>query len=161
MEMGKYFDGLRSRITSYIRWTRLDLGDRGQANKSTNFLAVETAHKIVHFVRLFIAKIMQLHDVSSSIVFNRDPKISSRFWRTFHHAIRTYLNLSMPNHLQTYGQTERTIQTREDMLWACVLDNREKLERSFIHDWICLQYRYHRSIKMTLYKVLNGRRCIT
>ena len=58
----------------------------------------------------------------SSIVSDRDPKFTSRFWRAFQQSMRSKLHLSTSNHPQTDGQTERTIQTLEDMLRAFAFD---------------------------------------
>lgn len=88
--------------------------------KSAHFLAVKTTYKVIHLTGFFIIEIMQLHGVPSSIVSDGDPKSTSRFWKTFYHAMGTSLNHNTSNHSQLDGKTERTIQTLEDMLWAYV-----------------------------------------
>ena len=93
--------------------------------KSAHFLAVKTTYKASHLARLFIAEIVRLHGIPSSIVSDRDPKFTSRFWRAFQQAMGSKVCLSTSNHPQTDGQTERTIQTLEDMLRACVLESGE------------------------------------
>ncbi|GJR25250.1 putative reverse transcriptase domain-containing protein [Tanacetum coccineum] len=52
---------------------------------------------------------------------DRDSHFTLRF-ATLHEALGTQLNLSTAYHPQTDGQSERTIQTLEDMLRACVID---------------------------------------
>ena len=47
--------------------------------KSAHFLAVKTTYKANHLAMLFIAEIVRLHGVPSSIVSDRDPKFTSRF----------------------------------------------------------------------------------
>ena len=59
-----------------------------------------------------------------SIVSDRDPRFTSRFWPSLHNALATKLHFSTAFHPQTDGQSERTIQTLEDMLRACVLEFR-------------------------------------
>ncbi|GKD59452.1 putative reverse transcriptase domain-containing protein, partial [Tanacetum coccineum] len=44
--------------------------------------------------------------------------------KTLQKALGTRLNMSTTYHPQTNGQSERTIQTLEDMLRACVIDFR-------------------------------------
>ncbi|GJX71326.1 putative reverse transcriptase domain-containing protein [Tanacetum coccineum] len=44
------------------------------------------------------------------------------FWRSLQKALGTRLDMSMAYHPQTDGKSERTIQTLEDMLRACVID---------------------------------------
>jgi hypothetical protein len=55
------------------------------------------------------------------IVSDLDSKFVSNFWESLHKALGTKLSLSVAFHPQTDGQSERTIQTLEDMLRACVL----------------------------------------
>ncbi|GJY52506.1 putative reverse transcriptase domain-containing protein [Tanacetum coccineum] len=44
------------------------------------------------------------------------------FWQILQKALGTYLDMSTAHHPQTDGQSERTIQTLEDMLRECVID---------------------------------------
>ncbi|GKB91501.1 putative reverse transcriptase domain-containing protein [Tanacetum coccineum] len=53
------------------------------------------------------------------------PKMTNGYdtiWKALHKALGTRLDLSTAYHPETDGQSERTIQTLEDMLRACVLD---------------------------------------
>ncbi|RDX86005.1 hypothetical protein CR513_32714, partial [Mucuna pruriens] len=77
---------------------------------------------------LYIQEIVKLHGVPSNIVLDRDPKLTSRFWGSLHQALGTQLRLSSAYHLQTDGQTERTIQSLEDFLRACVLDQGDNVQ---------------------------------
>ncbi|GJW14084.1 putative reverse transcriptase domain-containing protein [Tanacetum coccineum] len=54
-----------------------------------------------------------------SIICDRDPRFASNFWRSLQKALGTSLDMSTAYHPQTDGQSERTIQTLEDMLRAC------------------------------------------
>ncbi|GKB72962.1 putative reverse transcriptase domain-containing protein [Tanacetum coccineum] len=56
------------------------------------------------------------------IISDRDGRFTSRFWQTLQKALGTRLDISTAYHPQTNGQSERTIQTLEDMLRACVID---------------------------------------
>ncbi|MBN8143086.1 DDE-type integrase/transposase/recombinase, partial [Vibrio vulnificus] len=67
-------------------------------------------------------EIVRLHGVPISIVSDRDPRFTSHFWGSLQNAMGTRLNFSTAFHPQTDGQSERTIQTLEDMLRACVLE---------------------------------------
>nr|GEU84318.1 reverse transcriptase domain-containing protein [Tanacetum cinerariifolium] len=55
----------------------------------------------------------------------RDSKFTSRFLRSLQEALGTRLDISTAYHPEMDGQSERTIQTLEDMLRACVIDFRE------------------------------------
>ena len=56
------------------------------------------------------------------IISDRDSRLTSHFWKKFQDALGSELRFSTAFHPQTDGQSERTIQTLEDMLRACVLD---------------------------------------
>ncbi|KAI3776319.1 hypothetical protein L1987_46095 [Smallanthus sonchifolius] len=83
--------------------------------------------------QLYVNEIVSLHGVPLSIVSDRDSRFTSRFWKSFQKALGTKLNLCTAYHPQTDGQSERTIQTLEDMLRAClygpeiVLETTEKV----------------------------------
>lgn len=77
--------------------------------KSAHFLGVKTIYKAIHLARMFITKIFRLHGIPYNIVSNRDSKFTSKFGEAFQHAMGSKLCLSMSNHPQTNGQTDRTI----------------------------------------------------
>ncbi|GKB94372.1 putative reverse transcriptase domain-containing protein, partial [Tanacetum coccineum] len=74
-------------------------------------------------------------------------------------ALGTNLDMSTAYHPQTDGQSERTIQTLEDMLRACVID--------FGNGWVkhlplvefSYNNSYHASIKAAPFEALYGRKC--
>ncbi|GJX91607.1 putative reverse transcriptase domain-containing protein [Tanacetum coccineum] len=69
---------------------------------------------------LYIKEIFSRHGVTISIVSNHDIHFTSRFWQSMQSALGTQLDMSTAYHPQIDGQSERTIQTLEDMLRACV-----------------------------------------
>ncbi|GJT64584.1 reverse transcriptase domain-containing protein [Tanacetum coccineum] len=71
---------------------------------------------------LYIKEIVSWHGVPISIISDRDSHFTSRFWQSLQSALGTQLDMSMAYHPETDGQSERTIQTLEDMLRACVID---------------------------------------
>ncbi|GKF10339.1 reverse transcriptase domain-containing protein [Tanacetum coccineum] len=73
-------------------------------------------------IRLYIKEIVSRHGVPISIISDCDSHFTSRFWQSLHDALGTQLVMSTTYHLKTDGQSERTIQTLEDMLRACVID---------------------------------------
>ncbi|GJS60929.1 putative reverse transcriptase domain-containing protein [Tanacetum coccineum] len=72
--------------------------------------------------RLYLNEIVARHGVPISIISDRDSRFTSRFWQSMQEALGTRLDRSMTYHPQTDGQSERTIQTLEDMLRACIID---------------------------------------
>ena len=89
--------------------------------KSAHFLPIRATYSLEKLARLYLQEIVRLDGVPISIISDRDPRFTSRFWRALQQALGTKLHLSTAYHPQTDGQSERTIQTLEDMLRACVL----------------------------------------
>ena len=122
MEAGAYYHGLCSRHTPDTKTPRCYLGRGRPPTKSAHFLPLRTSYDAEQLAELYIKKSVRLHGVPLSIVSDRDTKFASRFWHGFQTAMGTELNLSTTFHPQTDGQSERTIQTLEDMLRAYALD---------------------------------------
>ncbi|TYJ98798.1 retrotransposon protein, putative, Ty3-gypsy subclass, expressed [Cucumis melo var. makuwa] len=61
------------------------------------------------------------HTSSGHDVLDKDLRFTSKFWPSLQKAMGTGLKFSTSFHPQIDGQSERTIQTLEDMLRACVL----------------------------------------
>ncbi|GJX79209.1 putative reverse transcriptase domain-containing protein [Tanacetum coccineum] len=81
--------------------------------------------------------------------------------RTSQKEFGTRLHMSMTFHPQIGGQSERTIQTLEDMLRACVIDFGGNWDDYLPLVEFAYNNSYHSSIKMPPYEMLNGRRCRT
>ncbi|KAI5335248.1 hypothetical protein L3X38_025381 [Prunus dulcis] len=88
--------------------------------KSAHFLPVRANYTLNKLAKIFIDEIVRLHGVPVSIISYRDPRFTSRFWAKLNEAFGTQLWFSTAFHPQTDGQSERTIQTLEDMLRAWV-----------------------------------------
>ncbi|GJT33889.1 putative reverse transcriptase domain-containing protein [Tanacetum coccineum] len=76
--------------------------------------------------RQYLKEVVSRHGVPVSIIFDRDSNFTSHFWKSLNEALGTQLDMSMTYHPQTDGQTERIIQTLEDMLRASYVDKRRK-----------------------------------
>ncbi|GKE21544.1 putative reverse transcriptase domain-containing protein [Tanacetum coccineum] len=74
-------------------------------------------------------------------------------------ALGTNLDMSTAYHPQTDGKSERTIQTLEDMLRACVVD----FGKGWVNHLSLVEFSYknsyHASIKATPFEALYGRKC--
>ena len=90
--------------------------------KSAHFLVIRNNLSLNQLAELYVNEIIKLHGVPISIVSDRDPRFTSRFWPKLQKALGTSLHFNTAFHPQTDGQSERTIQTLEDMLRACILD---------------------------------------
>ncbi|GKF16311.1 putative reverse transcriptase domain-containing protein [Tanacetum coccineum] len=109
--------------------------------------------------RLYIKEIVSRHGVPISIISDRDSHFTSRFWQSMQNALGTQLDMSMAYHPETDGQSERTIQTLEDMLRAYVMDFGKGWERHLPLVEFSYNNNYHASIKATPFEALYGRKC--
>ena len=66
------------------------------------------------------------------IIFDRDTKFTSNFWKVLFANLGTKLNFSTTYHPQTDGQIERVNQVLEDMLRMYMMDKPTKWE-DYLH----------------------------
>ncbi|GKD66781.1 putative nucleotidyltransferase, ribonuclease H, partial [Tanacetum coccineum] len=90
--------------------------------KSSYFLPMKKTDGIEKLAQLYLKEIVCRHGVPVLVISNIDSLFTSRFWVSLQKALGTQLDLSTAYHPETDGQSERTIQTLEDMLRACVID---------------------------------------
>ncbi|GJX11125.1 putative reverse transcriptase domain-containing protein [Tanacetum coccineum] len=109
--------------------------------------------------RPYLKEIVCRHGVPVSIISDRDSHFTSNFWRSLQKALGTNLDMSTAYRPQTDGQSERTIQTLEDMLRACVIDFGNSWDRHLPLVEFSYNNSYHASIKAAPYEALYGRKC--
>ncbi|WMV18705.1 hypothetical protein MTR67_012090 [Solanum verrucosum] len=97
--------------------------------KQAHFLPVKVSYSAEVYSKLYIKEIVKLHGAPLSIISNRD------------------------------GQAERTIQTLEDMLRACVIDFKGNWDDHLPLIEFSYNNSYHSSIAMAPFEALYGRRC--
>ncbi|KAI3735710.1 hypothetical protein L6452_15220 [Arctium lappa] len=90
--------------------------------KSAHFLAMRETLPMDKLAKLYIDEVVSRHGIPLSIMSDRDSRFTSNFWDRFQKELDTRVKLSTAYHPQTDGQSERTIQTLEDMLRSCVID---------------------------------------
>ncbi|GKE53541.1 putative reverse transcriptase domain-containing protein [Tanacetum coccineum] len=94
-----------------------------------------------------------------SIILDRDGRFTSHFWQTVQKALGTRLDLSTAYHPQTDGQSERIIQTLEDMLKACIIDFGGSWNVHLPLAKFSCNNSYHSSIRCAPFEALYGRKC--
>ncbi|KAE8690557.1 Detected protein of unknown function [Hibiscus syriacus] len=129
--------------------------------KSAHFIPVRVNYTLDKLARLYISEIVRLHGVPLSIISDRDPRFTSRFWKALHTALGTRLDYSTSFHPQTDGQYERVIQILEDMLRGCVIDFHGSWENFLPLAEFAYNNSYQTSIRMAPYEALYGRKCRT
>jgi len=85
-------------------------------------LAIKVTLTTEQLEDLYIKEVVKLHGIPLTIASDRGTEFSSKFWHGFQKAVGTKLYFSTAYHPQSGDQSERTIQTLEDMLRACALD---------------------------------------
>ncbi|GJR77500.1 putative reverse transcriptase domain-containing protein [Tanacetum coccineum] len=115
--------------------------------KSAHFLPMKETDSTEKLTRLYMKEIVARHGIPVSIISDRDSHFTSRVWQSLHKALGTQLDLSTAYHPQTDGQSERTIQTLEDMLRACVIDFGNGWDRHLPLVEFLYNNSYHTSIK--------------
>ncbi|GKF86627.1 putative reverse transcriptase domain-containing protein [Tanacetum coccineum] len=71
---------------------------------------------------MYLKEEVTRHGIPFTIIYDCDPRFASNFCRSLQNALGTSLDMSTAYHLQTDGQSKRTIQTLKDMLRACAID---------------------------------------
>ena len=127
--------------------------------KSAHFLPMRMTDTMDKLVRMYMDNIIRMYGVPVSIVSDRDPRFVSKFWESFHRQFGTKVTLSTAFHPQTDGQSERTIQTLEDMLRACVMDFKGSWADYLTLVEFSYNNSYQASIGMAPFEALYGRKC--
>ncbi|GJT40227.1 reverse transcriptase domain-containing protein [Tanacetum coccineum] len=127
--------------------------------KSAHFLPIREDYKTEKLARIYINEIVTKHGVPVSIISDRDGRFASHFWQVLQKALGTQVFMSTAYHPETDGQSERTIQTLEDMLRACVMDFGGSWDTHLPLVEFSYNNSYHKSIKCSPFEALYGRKC--
>ncbi|KAJ9547519.1 hypothetical protein OSB04_020062 [Centaurea solstitialis] len=132
---------------------------KSRSGNGSKYRWISETYSIDKLAQLYVDEIVMRHGIPISIISDRDSRFTSQFWQSLQATLGTRVDLSTAYHPQTDGQTERTIQTLEDMLRACVLefggtwdDHLPLVEFSYNNS-------YHASIQCAPYEALYGRKC--
>ncbi|KAJ0780030.1 putative nucleotidyltransferase, Ribonuclease H [Helianthus annuus] len=127
--------------------------------KSAHFLSIREKDNTSKLAEIYMREIVTRHGVPLSIISDRDGRFVSRIWQSFQEAFGSQLNLSTAFHPQSDGQSERTIQTLEDMLRACVVDLGGSWDKHLSLVEFSYNNSYHTSIGAAPFEALYGRKC--
>ncbi|GKA43453.1 putative reverse transcriptase domain-containing protein [Tanacetum coccineum] len=127
--------------------------------KSTIFVSMRETYPMKKLVRIYLKEVVTRHGIPVSIIYDRDPRFASNFWRPLQKALGTNLDMSTAYHPQTDGKSERTIQTLKDMLRAYVIDFGKGWVNHFSIVEFSYNNSYHASIKAAPFEALYGRKC--
>nr|GEV51007.1 putative reverse transcriptase domain-containing protein [Tanacetum cinerariifolium] len=127
--------------------------------KSVHFLPIREDYKTEKLARIYINEIVAIHGVPVSIISNRDGRFTSHLWQALQEVLGIKLHMSTAYHPETDGQSERTIQTLEDMLRACVMDFGGSWDTHLPLVEFSYNNSYHTSIKCAPFEALYERKC--
>ncbi|KAM0070403.1 putative nucleotidyltransferase, Ribonuclease H [Helianthus debilis subsp. tardiflorus] len=127
--------------------------------KSAHFLAIKETDKISTLADIYLKEVVSRHGMPISIISDRDARFTSELWQAINKSFGSRLDMSTAYHPQTDGQSERTIQTLEDMLRACVIDFGNGWEKHLPLVEFSYNNSYHTSIQAAPFEALYGRKC--
>nr|GEV23417.1 putative reverse transcriptase domain-containing protein [Tanacetum cinerariifolium] len=126
--------------------------------KSAYFLPIWENDPLDKLARFYLNRIVARHGIPVLIICDRDRRFTSNFWKSFQKALGTNICMSTAYHPETDSQSERTIQTLEDMLRACVIDFGKGWVKHLPLAEFSYNNSYHASIKAATYVALYGRK---
>ncbi|GJT66589.1 putative reverse transcriptase domain-containing protein [Tanacetum coccineum] len=130
-----------------------------QLTKSAHFLPMKKTDSIEKLTQLYLKEIVCKHGMPTSIISDRDSLFTSRFWKSLQEAMGTQLDMSTTYHPETDGQSEKTIQTLEDMLRACIIYFGSSWDQHLPLVEFSYNNSYHASIKAAPFEALYGQKC--
>ncbi|GKC90746.1 putative reverse transcriptase domain-containing protein [Tanacetum coccineum] len=127
--------------------------------KSASFVPMRETDSMDKLARMYLKEVFTRHEIPLLIIYDRDPRFASHFWRSLQNSLGTSLDMSTAYHPQTDGQSERTIQTLENMLRACAIDFGKGRVNHLPLVEFSYNNSYHASIKAAPFEALYGRKC--
>nr|GFB53938.1 putative reverse transcriptase domain-containing protein [Tanacetum cinerariifolium] len=120
--------------------------------KSAIFTSIRKTDPMDKLARIYLKEVVTRHGIPVSIISDRDP-------RSLQNALGTRLDMSTAYHPETNGQSERTIQTLEDMLRACAINFGKEWVNHFPLVEFSYNNIYHASIMAAPFEALYGQKC--
>ncbi|GJP70686.1 hypothetical protein CLOP_g1598 [Closterium sp. NIES-67] len=94
--------------------------------KMGHFIPTHTTARTEETVQFFVRYIISQYGIPTTLISDRDPKFTSKFWKELMSLLGTKIAMSSAYHLQTDGQTERLNQIVEQLLRAACKDKISK-----------------------------------
>ncbi|GJP84180.1 hypothetical protein CLOP_g14268 [Closterium sp. NIES-67] len=95
-------------------------------SKMGHFIPTHTTARTEETAQLFVRYIISQHGIPTTLISDRDPKITSKIWKELMSLLGTKLAMSSAYHSQTDGQTEHLNQIVEQLLRAAYKDEISK-----------------------------------
>ncbi|GJV41482.1 reverse transcriptase domain-containing protein [Tanacetum coccineum] len=154
-----WWPNMKADIATYVSNYLTCAKVKAKHQRPSGLLKLIPTDPLDKLARLYLKEVVTRHGIPVSIICDRDPRFASNFWRSLQSALGTNLDMSTAYHPQTDGQSERTIQTLEDMLRACAID----FGKGWVNHLPLVEFSYnnsyHASIKAAPFEALYGRKC--
>jgi hypothetical protein len=124
-----------------------------------HFVPVKSTCKEIDIANIFMKEIFRLHGMPREIVFDRDTKFTSRFWKSLMASFETKLLFIIAYHPQTDGRAERVNQILEYMLRMHVMHHPKKWEDYLPLVEFSYKNGYQESFGMSPFEALYARQC--
>jgi murein L,D-transpeptidase YafK len=94
--------------------------------KSAHFISIESTFKAIAIAQVFMKELFRLHGMPKQIIFDRDTKFTSNFWKSLMAGLETKLFFSTAYHPQNQ-RTDRKSEpnTRRHVKNACNASTQE------------------------------------
>jgi hypothetical protein len=126
--------------------------------KAAHFIPLKPTHREFDVTDIFLKEVAFLHGIPKTIVFDRDLKFTSNFWKGLFKGFETNMNFSTTYHPEFDGKTKRVNRVIKDMLRMYVMDKPSRWE-DYLH---LVEFAYnngcHASLKMSPFEALYGRK---
>ncbi|WZZ64683.1 hypothetical protein YC2023_076053 [Brassica napus] len=141
---------------------------RSKSGRDSIFVVVDRFSKMAHFIpchktddaiqvaNLFFREIVRLHGMPKTIVYDRDAKFLSYFWKTLWSKLGTRLMFSTTCHPQTDGQTEVVNRILSALLRSLVKKNLRLWEECLPHVEFAYNHAMHSASKFSPFEVIYG-----
>jgi hypothetical protein len=73
--------------------------------KAAHFIPMKVTHKATNAADMYMREVEHLHGIPKTLLPDRDPKFTSKFWRGLFKGFRTNLNFNTTYHPESDGQT--------------------------------------------------------
>ena len=107
-EMGVYNHGPGHR-PARVQWLYGYCPLHGQTDKNVHLASCTKEVIAMEYAKFFVDHVFWLHGLPEVIISDRDPRFTSKFWKSLFDLLGTDFRFSTVFHLQTDGQSERMI----------------------------------------------------
>src|SRR4051812_27011687 len=124
--------------------------------KFTSITLIKMTFSAKDIARLFFEKIVSRFGMPETLISDRDPRFTSKFWKSLWEYYQTKLALSTAYHPQTDGQTERANRTLQQVIWTSVNYHRNNWDEYLSAVEFAMNNTYQESTKTTPYMLMYG-----